>query len=72
MSVNAKRLIALTWLVNSTGFLAFLAWLAKSRERIVESREGVLYLIPLVAFLFVFAGLLTVNRSVPSHSPEED
>lgn len=48
---------ALVWFLNSVGFLAYLAWLATCRERIMETREGVLYLLPCVVFLFVFASL---------------
>lgn len=51
------RLTALVWILNSAGFLAYLAWLATCRERIMESREGVLFLLPCVVFLFVFASL---------------
>jgi hypothetical protein len=54
-------LTALVWALNSAGFLAYLVWLATCRERIMEAREGVLYLLPCVAFLFVFACLLTAR-----------
>lgn len=56
--MNARTgLTALIWVLNSVGFVAYLAWLATCRERIMESREGVLFLLPCVVFLFVFASL---------------
>lgn len=51
------RILAAVQAVNAIGFLAYLVWLATSHERIMNSREGVLFLLPCVAFLFVFACL---------------
>lgn len=45
------------WVLNSAGFVAYLMWLAGSHERILTEREGVLFLLPCVAFLFVFVCL---------------
>ncbi len=51
------RMTLLVWALNTLGFIGYLAWLATCRERIMETREGVLYLLPCVVFLFVFACL---------------
>lgn len=59
------RLIAAVWALNTVGFALYLGWLATCRERIMESREGVLYLLPVVAFLFVFASLWGARARPP-------
>lgn len=41
-------------LLNSIGLLGFLWWLTISRERILYTQEGVLYLLPCLPFFFVF------------------
>lgn len=57
------RITATIWVLNSIGFLAYLAWLATSHERILNAREGVVFLMPCVAFLFVFIYLRAAHRS---------
>jgi hypothetical protein len=51
------RLTLIIQVLNSLGFVAYLVWLATSHERILYSRQGVFYLLPCVAFIFVFAYL---------------
>lgn len=47
------------WIVNTLGFVAFLAWLASMSDRqILREQEGILYFLPCVPFLFVFVLLL--------------
>lgn len=53
----ASRLTLLVKIVNGIGLLVYLVWLATSHERILYSRQGVFYLLPCVAFIFVFAYL---------------
>lgn len=52
-----SRIIAAIWILNTIGFVAYLIWLAGSHERILTEREGVLFLLPCVAFIFVFVYL---------------
>ena len=47
------------WIVNTLGFVAFLAWLASMSDRqILREQEGILYFLPCVPFLVVFVLLL--------------
>ena len=47
------------WIVNTLGFVAFLAWLASMSDRqILREQDGILYFLPCVPFLFVFVLLL--------------
>lgn len=69
MTARARLTLAVK-IVNSAGFLAYLVWLATSHERIMYSRQGVLYLLPCVAFLFVFACLRYVPREDDDEAPE--
>lgn len=55
------RLLAAVWVLNTLGFAGYLVWLATSHERIMNSREGVVFLLPCVVFLFVFACLRAVR-----------
>lgn len=57
-----RRILAIVWGVNTLGFIAYLVWLATSHERIMNSREGVVFLLPCVAFLFVFASLRSARH----------
>ncbi len=53
---------AAVWVLNTLGFIAYLAWLAGSHERILTEREGVIFLLPCVAFIFVFVFLRSARR----------
>ncbi len=56
MKPMLKRVI---WIVNTLGFVAFLAWLASMSDRqILREQDGILYFLPCVPFLFVFVLLL--------------
>ncbi len=57
------RITTAVWVLNSLGFLTYLAWLATSHERILHAREGVVFLLPCVAFLFVFIYLRAAHRT---------
>lgn len=48
----------LVLVINTVGFLAYLAWLMTSAGRIFYTQEGVLYLLPCLPFFFVYAFLL--------------
>lgn len=66
-----SRLILAVKVINSIGFAAYLVWLATSHERIMYSRQGVLYLLPCVIFIFVFASLRPVPRADDDEAPEQ-
>lgn len=53
-------------MLNSIGFLGFLGWLMVSRERILYTQEGVLYLLPCLPFFFVYVYLFK------SGSPDDE
>jgi hypothetical protein len=52
-----SRLTRVVQVLNTAGFVAYLVWLATGHERILYARQGVLYLLPCIAFVFVFACL---------------
>ena len=66
-----SRLVLAVKFINSVGFVAYLVWLATSHERIMYSRQGVLYLLPCVIFIFVFACLRPVPRADDDEAPEQ-
>ncbi len=64
----------LTWtiaLLNTVGFAAYLVWLAGRSQRILYTQDGVLVLLPCLAFLFVFA-CLWHGRHGPQGPEEEE
>lgn len=61
----------LVLLVNTVGFLAYLAWLMTSADRIFYAQEGVLYLLPCLPFFFVYALLFGTPRKRASEKEEE-
>ena len=67
MKPGLKRCI---WIVNTLGFVAFLAWLASMSDRqILREQDGILYFLPCVPFLFVF--VLLLEPKPRSRKPEE-
>jgi 4-hydroxybenzoate polyprenyltransferase len=56
-SALSGRLRRVVLVVNTVGLLVFLVWLAASGQRIFNTQEGVLYLLPCLPFFFVFAFL---------------
>jgi len=54
--------------LNTAGLLAYLFWLVFRSRRIMYAQDGVLYLLPCVAFFFVFAYLLR-RRPGSSETP---
>lgn len=61
--MNADRLTTLlrglVWGLNALGCLAYLIWLIREPEqRVFNTQEGVLYLLPVLPFAFVFLALL--------------
>lgn len=60
------------WIVNTLGFVAFLAWLASMSDRqILREQDGILYFLPCVPFLFVFVLLLEPKPRKPSRPAAE-
>ena len=61
------------WIVNTLGFLAFLAWLGSMSDRqILREQDGILYFLPCVPFLFVFVLLLEPKGKAKSGGKEAD
>lgn len=52
--------------VNGAGFIGYLVWLAGRGRRLFFEPQGVIYLLPCVAFFFVFACL--ASRRPPASS----
>ena len=68
MNAKLKRWI---WIVNTLGFVVFLAWLASMSDRqILREQDGILYFLPCVPFLFVFV-LLMEPKGKNGKKPEE-
>lgn len=61
MTGHARVTVAV-WVLNTLGFIAYLIWLASSHERILTEREGVIFLLPCVVFLFVFVSLRAASK----------
>lgn len=55
-------LLRVVALVNSAGFLSYLAWLVLRDDKILHAQDGILYVLPCVPFLFVFACLVQARR----------
>lgn len=64
------RLTLVVKIINSLGLAAYLVWLATSHERIMYSGQGVVYLLPCVAFIFVFACLRHGPHVDDNEAPE--
>lgn len=59
------------WIVNSLGFVLFLAWLATMSDRqILREQDGILYFLPCVPFLFVFVLLLEPKGRKPGEKSD--
>lgn len=64
------RLTSVVTALNALGLAGYLVWLGTSRHRILYTRDGVLFLLPCVAFLFVFACLHHAKK--PPREPGEE
>jgi hypothetical protein len=67
MSAAALRRLILA--LNTAGLLVFLGWLVFSRERILYTQDGVLYVLPVLPIVFVYMFLL---RRPPALEDEHD
>jgi hypothetical protein len=67
MSAAALRRLILA--LNTAGLLVFLGWLVFSRERILYTQDGVLYVLPVLPIVFVYMFLL---RRPPDLEDERD
>lgn len=56
------RLLNVVLVVNCAGFFGYLAWLAVRDDRILYAQDGILYVLPCVPFLFVFACISHARR----------
>jgi hypothetical protein len=71
--VNARSpLERLILVVNSLGFAAYLFWLVARSGRIFYTQEGVLYLLPCVAFFFVFAFIARSRQAEEEPRPHKE
>jgi hypothetical protein len=57
-------------LVNGAGFVGYLFWIAGRGRRIFFDPQGIIYLLPCVAFVFVFACLASRRGQAPSEDTE--
>jgi len=58
-------------ILNTAGFIGYLAWLAKGQQRIFYTQEGVLYLLPCLPFFFVYAFLYHKTQVRPEGDIEK-
>ncbi|MBM4153782.1 MAG: hypothetical protein FJ221_01955 [Lentisphaerae bacterium] len=56
--------------VNGAGFVGYLFWIAGRGRRIFFDPQGIIYLLPCVAFIFVFACL--ASRKVQASSADDE
>jgi hypothetical protein len=56
--------------INGAGFIGYLVWLASRGRRLFFEPQGVIYLLPCIAFFFVFVCLGTRKPPVPSATSE--
>ena len=66
----ARLLARLVLAVNAAGFLGYLAWLALREDRILYAQDGILYVLPCVPFLFVFAFFAHAHRRAREEAEE--
>lgn len=57
--------------VNGAGFVSYLFWLAGRGRRVFFDPQGVIYLLPCVAFIFVFACLASRNPPGDDGKPKD-
>lgn len=57
--------------LNTFGLLAYLAWLVWGHQRIFYAQDGILYLLPCLAFVFVYAMLFRGPRTDVFDDDEE-
>jgi hypothetical protein len=63
-------LLNLVLAINSLGFLGYLTWLAVRDDRIFYAQDGVLYLLPCIPFIFIFAYLVHAKRRAREEAEE--
>jgi hypothetical protein len=68
--MKAGLLIQLVLVVNTAGFLGYLIWLAVRDDRIFYAQDGVVYLLPCLPFIFVYAYLVHAKRRAREEAEE--
>lgn len=53
------------FLVNTAGLVAYLAWLVFGHPRIFYTQDGIVYLLPCLAFFFVYFFLFRGGQKEP-------
>ncbi|MBP7828745.1 MAG: hypothetical protein KA248_02380 [Kiritimatiellae bacterium] len=66
---SRSKLERLILAVNTLGLTVYLFWLAFGGRRIMRTQDGVLYLLPVMPMLFVYAFLLQ-RRKTTNHASE--
>ena len=69
--MKSARLVQLVLLINALGFLGYLVWLAVRNDKIFYAQDGILYLLPCVPFIFVFAYLGHAKRRAREEAEED-
>ena len=70
MKRAADQLLRVVLAVNTAGFAAYLGWLAWRDDRILYAQDGILYVLPCVPFLFVFAYVVHARRRAREEAEE--
>lgn len=68
--MRPATLVNLVLAINTLGFLGYLGWLAVRDDKIFYAQDGVLYLLPCIPFIFVFAYLVHARRRAREEAEE--
>ena len=68
--MRPATLVNLVLAINTLGFLGYLGWQAMRDDKIFYVQDGVLYLLPCIPFIFVFAYLVHARRRAREEAEE--
>ena len=68
--MKPATLVNVVLAINTVGLLGYLSWLALRDEKIFYAQDGVLFLLPCVPFLFVYAYLAHARRRAREEAEE--
>ena len=68
--MRPATLVNLVLAINTLGFLGYLGWQAMRDDKIFYAQDGVLYLLPCIPFIFVFAYLVHARRRAREEAEE--
>lgn len=69
--MKTSALVRVVLAVNTLGLLGYLVWLAVRDEKIFYAQDGILYLLPCIPFIFVFAFVVNARRRDRESAEEE-